>query len=55
MKIREVRASNAQSMLDLMYQLDRETKFMMLEEAETNTTLGQPAKILESFSANSTK
>ncbi|WP_045493041.1 GNAT family N-acetyltransferase [Vibrio hyugaensis] len=55
MEIREVRANDAQSMLDLMYQLDRETKFMMLEEGERKTTLEQQEKILESFAENSTK
>ncbi|MGR5455999.1 GNAT family N-acetyltransferase, partial [Vibrio alfacsensis] len=38
MQIREVRASDAQAVLDLMYQLDRESKFMMLEEGERKTT-----------------
>ncbi|MDF4907292.1 hypothetical protein P3572_22820 [Vibrio parahaemolyticus] len=45
MQIREVRASDAQSVLDLMYQLDRESKFMMLEEGERTTTLEQQVKM----------
>ncbi|WP_045608836.1 GNAT family N-acetyltransferase [Vibrio vulnificus] len=55
MQIREVRESDAQSLLDLMYQLDRESKFMMLEEGERTTTLEQQAKILESFSESASK
>ncbi|EHZ7360224.1 GNAT family N-acetyltransferase, partial [Vibrio vulnificus] len=55
MQIREVRVSDAQSVLDLMYQLDRESKFMMLEEGERNTTLEQQVSILESFSENNSK
>ncbi|MEF1331054.1 GNAT family N-acetyltransferase [Vibrio sp. M260121] len=55
MQIREVRASDAQSVLDLMYQLDRESKFMMLEEGERTTTLEQQVKILESFSESTSK
>ncbi|ELV8804532.1 GNAT family N-acetyltransferase [Vibrio vulnificus] len=55
MQIREVRASDAQAVLDLMYQLDRESKFMMLEEGERKTTLEQQVTILESFSENNSK
>ncbi|EJC6747044.1 GNAT family N-acetyltransferase [Vibrio vulnificus] len=55
MQIREVRVSDAQSVLELMYQLDRESKFMMLEEGERNTTLEQQVKILESFSESDSK
>ncbi|CAM2785757.1 GNAT family N-acetyltransferase [Vibrio rarus] len=55
MQIREVRTSDAQSVLSLMYQLDRESKFMMLEEGERNTTLEQQVKILESFGESSSK
>ncbi|CAH1602567.1 Protein N-acetyltransferase, RimJ/RimL family [Vibrio jasicida] len=55
MQIREVRASDAQSVLDLMYQLDRESKFMMLEEGERTTTLEQQVQILESFYESNSK
>jgi RimJ/RimL family protein N-acetyltransferase len=55
MQIREVRASDAQSVLSLMYQLDRESKFMMLEEGERSTTLEQQEKILESFCESNSK
>ncbi|WP_045466890.1 GNAT family N-acetyltransferase [Vibrio hyugaensis] len=55
MQIREVRVSDAQSVLDLMFQLDRESKFMMLEEGERTTTLEQQVKILESFSESTSK
>ncbi|ELB2808000.1 GNAT family N-acetyltransferase [Vibrio alginolyticus] len=55
MQIREVRASDAQSVLDLMYQLDRESKFMMLEEGERTTTLEQQVQILESFCESNSK
>lgn len=55
MQIRKVRASDAQSLLDLMLQLDRESKFMLLEEGERCTTLEQQVKILESFSESSSK
>jgi ribosomal-protein-alanine N-acetyltransferase len=55
MQIREVRASDAQSVLDLMYQLDRESKFMMLEEGERTTTLEQQVQILDSFYESNSK
>ncbi|MGF1812991.1 N-acetyltransferase, partial [Vibrio alginolyticus] len=55
MQIREVRPSDAQSVLELMYQLDRESKFMMLEEGERTTTLEQQVQILESFTESNSK
>ncbi|OXD40042.1 GNAT family N-acetyltransferase, partial [Vibrio parahaemolyticus] len=38
MQIREVCVSDAESILELMLQLDSETKFMMLEKGERETT-----------------
>ncbi|PWF65645.1 GNAT family N-acetyltransferase [Vibrio sp. T21] len=55
MKIREVCVSDAKSMLELMFQLDSETKFMMFEDGERKTTIEQQAQILESFAENNTK
>ncbi|HCG9605739.1 TPA: GNAT family N-acetyltransferase [Vibrio parahaemolyticus] len=55
MKIREVCVSDAESMLELMLQLDSETKFMMLEKGERETTIEQQKQILDSFVENNTK
>lgn len=53
MVIREVTVEDATLVLSLMQQLDNESKFMMLEPGERETTLEQQVKIIESF--NSTK
>ncbi|HIF5971518.1 TPA: N-acetyltransferase family protein [Vibrio parahaemolyticus] len=55
MKIRKVCVSDAESMLELMLQLDSETKFMMLEKGERETTIEQQKQILDSFVENKTK
>ena len=55
MKIRKVKASDAKSLLNLMYLLDSETKFMMMEEGERTTTLENQIRIIESFSKQSFK
>ncbi|MFW1531326.1 GNAT family protein [Vibrio parahaemolyticus] len=55
MKIREVCVSDAESILELMLQLDSETKFMMLEKDERETTIEQQKQILDSFVENNTK
>ena len=49
MIIREVEIADAPSLLDLMIQLDHETKFMMLEPGERTTTLEQQVQIIRSF------
>ncbi|WP_211687894.1 GNAT family N-acetyltransferase [Moritella sp. 28] len=49
MDIREVKVSDAQSMLELMLYLDSETQFMLLEYGERTTTIEQQTKIIESF------
>lgn len=55
MQVRKIKISDAQSVLDLMYQLDSESKFMMLEEGERTTTLEQQVKSLESFNQSGSK
>ncbi|HDZ3716195.1 TPA: GNAT family N-acetyltransferase, partial [Vibrio vulnificus] len=55
MQIREVCVKDAESMLELMLQLDSETKFMMLEKGERKTTIEQQKQLLESFAENNTK
>ena len=55
MIIREVKAEDAESILALMLQLDSETKFMMLEPGERQTTLEQQAQILQSFHDSASK
>ncbi|MCJ8337408.1 MAG: GNAT family N-acetyltransferase [Pseudomonadales bacterium] len=55
MIIRRVTISDAGSLLKLMYQLDTETQFMLMEVGERTTTVEQQAKIIESFSGSSSK
>lgn len=55
MEIREVRVSDAASMVQLMDQLANESKFMMFEPAERNVTAEEQAKIIESFTGNNSK
>ncbi|SEF86472.1 Protein N-acetyltransferase, RimJ/RimL family [Vibrio hangzhouensis] len=54
-KVREAQVSDAESILELMFQLDTETKFMLFEEGERKTTLEQQVKILETFSESNIK
>jgi len=49
MEIRKAQVSDAQSVLNLMYQLDNETSFMLFEPNERQTTLAQQQSILASF------
>ncbi len=53
--IRSVKISDAKMLLELMYKLDNETKFMMLEPCERSTTLAQQQDIIQSFLASQTK
>ncbi|MGF1733668.1 N-acetyltransferase family protein [Photobacterium kasasachensis] len=53
--IRKVEISDADSLLALMYKLDEETKFMMFEPGERNTTVEEQAKIINSFIVSKSK
>ncbi|WP_336942939.1 GNAT family N-acetyltransferase [Vibrio cholerae] len=53
--IRKVTVEDAESVLSLMYQLDRESKFMLLEPEERTTTLEQQIQIIHSFNDSSNK
>ncbi len=55
MIIRKVKVEDAQSVLSLMYQLDRESKFMLLEPEERTTTLEQQIQIIHSFNDSQNK
>jgi len=47
--IREILASDAEEYLLLNKKLDNETKFMLYEEEERNTTVEGQAKIIDFF------
>ena len=47
--IRNATPSDAQNFLDLLLQLDNETKFMLFEKGERKTTVEQQRKRLEHF------
>ncbi|EMW3084249.1 N-acetyltransferase, partial [Vibrio cholerae] len=53
--IRKLTVEDAESVLSLMYQLDRESKFMLLEPEERTTTLEQQIQIIHSFNDSSNK
>ena len=55
MFIREAKVEDAASLLDLLHRLDRESKFMLVEPGERETTLEEQKAILESFSNSSSK
>lgn len=55
MIIREVDIKDAAQLLALMVQLDHETKFMMLEPGERQTTLAQQKQTIESFHGNQSR
>lgn len=49
MDIRQVEKADAKLLLDLLYRLDSETAFMLLEPGERKTTLAEQQMIIESF------
>ncbi|OCX71047.1 GNAT family N-acetyltransferase [Acidithiobacillus thiooxidans] len=53
--IRKVKVEDAQSVLSLMYKLDRESKFMLLEPEERTTTLEQQIQIIQSYKDSQNK
>ncbi|MDR7926538.1 GNAT family protein [Acidithiobacillus thiooxidans] len=53
--IRKVKVEDAKSVLSLMYQLDRESKFMLLEPEERTTTLEQQIQIIQSYNDSQNK
>lgn len=53
MKIREADATDAQAVLNLFYNLDRETDFMLLEPDERDTTSEEQQNIIAVFSKSS--
>ncbi|EPJ46131.1 MAG: acetyltransferase, putative [Osedax symbiont Rs2] len=53
--IRKVTVADAKSVLELMYQLDSESQFMLLEPGERTTTLEQQRQIINSFMDSNTK
>ena len=55
MIIKKVAVTDAESVLKLMYQLDTETQFMLLEPGERTTTVEQQRKIIESFTGSGSK
>ncbi|WP_070964111.1 GNAT family N-acetyltransferase [Vibrio sonorensis] len=54
-KVEPARLSDAQGVLDLKYQLDAESKFMMLEKGERTTSLEEQKAILKSFESSSSE
>ncbi len=55
MIIRKPEISDAGQLLNLMYLLDEETKFMMLEPGERRTTVEEQEGIIESFQSTDSK
>ena len=55
MLIRKVKFEDAQALIDLMKALDEETKFMMLEPGERQTTLEQQEQQIVVFSNSESK